>query len=536
MFKFKTMELDFYYKEKKFIKNYFYFNNNLLFLNRIIRKLGLEPGIYRYKSDHKKLIPLRTEIDKILEIELLKFPVDKLSRKILSIISDKIYYKSYLNFIRSNKVKKSLLFYDVNEIRNQIKVLKYIIEKRLELHGKNRKVTKKSQNLEFVIMLSNFLFYFNTCMDFIYYQLDLGYIEIDDDYNLTVKFKTYNYNSDYLENSYDASDKIINDDILREYSKCFKLDMGFDINDFTEISSCLCVDIPIKKSYKVKNNVVEMKRDKLINLISKYNKSNLSIDIIIRIIDYLTIDKDNVNAIYKREDQFNRIDQKPIICDGDILYYSPALVSTVYRFFIEAIIISDFPFKKDLPNICKLLEKIKKQSEKQIVYDILSIIKTNVSGPFYVEKKLHQMNSTIDFKYSESIGDYDILAVDIDTRTIYNIEIKNLKLFSTIYEMYRQYHGFYDKNNYEYKFSRRIDALKKYYNVVFPSCFIKDISSYKLINIFLTNKNFIPLFSSRNDIMYLCYPMLKDYFMFQKNKADFLGGIYESGRWLYSNK
>ena len=68
MFKFKTMELDFYYKEKKFIKNYFYFNNNLLFLNRIIRKLGLEPGIYRYKSDHKKLIPLRTEIDKILEI------------------------------------------------------------------------------------------------------------------------------------------------------------------------------------------------------------------------------------------------------------------------------------------------------------------------------------------------------------------------------------------------------------------------------------------------------------------------------------
>lgn len=86
--------------------------------------------------------------------------------------------------------------------------------------------------------------------------------------------------------------------------------------------------------------------------------------------------------------------------------------------------------------------------------------------------------------------------------------------------MYRQYYGFYHKNNYEFKFSRRIDALKKYYKSVFPSCFITDIDSYKMVNIFLTNKNFIPLFTERKDILYLCYPMLDDYFNFQNKIND----------------
>lgn len=130
------------------------------------------------------------------------------------------------------------------------------------------------------------------------------------------------------------------------------------------------------------------------------------------------------------------------------------------------------------------------------------------------------MNSNIDKKYSESIGDYDILAMDTDKKIIYNIEVKNLKLFSTIYEMYRQYYGFYHKNNYEIKFSRRIDALRKHYKTIFPSCFITDIDSYKIVNIFLTNKYFIPLFTERNDILYLCCSMLDDYFKFQNKIKD----------------
>ena len=41
-----------------------------------------------------------------------------------------------------------------------------------------------------------------------------------------------------------------------------------------------------------------------------------------------------------------------------------------------------------------------------------------------------------------------------------------------------------------------------------------------VVSIFLTNKYFIPLFTERNDILYLCYPMLDDYFNFQKKIKD----------------
>ena len=514
------MEIDYYYRHSIFNKDYFY-NRNDIVINNIIRKIGLKPKKYITRNDQKLLIPLKNELVKILENELLKFPIKKFSKKILSLISEKIYYKNQFNFIRNNFTKKSSLFYDVHDIELQIKILKYILEKRMEL-GSKAMITNYNikPNLEYIIKISELSYNLNLCLDFMYYQLELGYIEIDNNYNLKIKFKKLNYNSKYLENSYDANNKIITADIMKEYINSFKLDMGFDINDFTEVSSCLCVDIPSKKFYKVKNNVLEIKKEKLVKLIEKYNQSHLSVDSINKILSYLIIDNKHISATYNRESQLNRIDQKPIICDEDILYYSPALVSEIHKFFTYAILIYDFPYKKDLPNISKTLEKVKKLSEKQIVYDIADIIKKNITGLVYVEKKLHQINSNIDKNYSESIGDYDILAIDTNKKIIYNIEVKNLKLFSTIYEMYRQYYGFYHKNNYEFKFSRRIDALKKYYKSVFPSCFITDIDSYKMVNIFLTNKYFIPLFTERKDILYLCYPMLDDYFNFQSKIND----------------
>lgn len=516
MLQVKTMEIDYYYRHSVFNKDYFRNSENDLVISDIIRKIGLNPKKYITRNDQKLLITLKNELVKILENELLKFSVRKLSKKILSLISEKIYYKNQFNFIRNNFVKKSALFYDVHDVELQIKILKFVLEKRMELSDKpTLKGYDTAPNLEYAIKISELLYNFNLCLDFMYYQLGLGYIEIDNNYNLKIRFKKINYNSEYLENSYDANSKIITADIMQEYINSFKIDMGFDINDFTEVSSCLCVDIPSKKFYKVKNNVFEIKKEKLVKLIKKYNQSYLSVDIINKILNYLIIDNENTNATYNRENQLNRIDQKPIICDGDILYYSPALVSEIHKFFTYAILIYDFPFKKDLPNINKTLEKVKKLSERQIVYDTVDIIKKNVTGLIYVEKKLHQINPYIDKNYSESIGDYDILAMDTNNKIIYNIEVKNLKLFSTIYEMYRQYYGFYHKNNYEFKFSKRIDALIKHYKTIFPGCLITDIDSYKIVNIFLTNKNFIPLFKKREDILYLCYPMLEDYFKFQ---------------------
>lgn len=518
MIQIKTMKCDYYYRHSIFNKDYFNSNNNKLALNEIVKKLNLKQKKYISRLQQKELLPLKNEITRIFEIELLNFPVKKLSQKVLSLISQKIYYKNQFNFMRNNSVQKSSLFYDVHEIELHIKVLKYILEKRLELNDKNCVTDLKNKpNLELVIEISKILYNLNLCLDFMYYQLDLGYVEIDENYNLNICFKKINYNSDYVENSYDANNKIITQDIMKEYINSFRQDMGFDINDFTEISSCLCVDIPSKLFYKVKNNVFKIKRKKLIKLINKYNQNNLSIKTINRILDYLIIDKNDVSSTYRREEKFNRIDQKPILCDGDILYYSPALVSEIHKFFTYAILIYDFPFKNNLPNIGKTLEKIKKLSEKQFVCDIVDIIKNNVTGPIYIEKKLHQISFNIDKIYSESIGDYDILAMDTNQKIVYNIEVKNLKLFSNIYEMYRQYYGFYHKNNYEFKFSRRIDALKKYYKIIFPSCFITDIDSYKMVNIILTNKNFIPLFSKRKDILYLCYSMLNDYFKFQNS-------------------
>ena len=514
MIQIRKMDVNYYYRGSIFSRDFFEDNDKQIDFSKIIKKIGLKPKKYITREEQKKLIPLRNEITKILDDELAKTPIKKISQKIFSLLSEKINYRNELNFIRINAKHKEL-FFEINKVELHTKILKYILEKRLELNSKDYNVLNKKIDFALIIKLATILFHLNMCMDFMYYQLGLGYIEIDYNYNLNVKYKRIDYSSYFLESNYDANNKVINENIMKEYINNFKLDMGFDINDFTEVSSCLCVDIPARRNYKVRKNVMRIKKDKLISLIYKYNKKKLSKEVIIKILNYLIIDKDDVSSMYRRENKSNRIDQKPILCDGNTLYYSPPLVSEIHDFFIKSIMIYDFPFKKDLPNITKTLEKLKKLSEKQLVYDVADIIKKNVTGPIYIEKKLHQINSNIDKVYSESIGDYDILAMDMNKKVIYNIEVKNLKLFANIYEMYRQYYNFYHKNNYEFKFSKRIDSLKKYYQTIFPTCFIKDITSYKIINIILTNKKFLPLFSKRNDILYLSYSELNRFLNMQ---------------------
>ena len=253
MLQVKTMQLDYYYRHSIFNKNYFSVNGKELYINNIIKKIGLVPKKYITRDDQKLLIPLRNELVKLLEIELLKFPVRNFSKKILSLLSQNIYDKNQFNFIKSNFIKDSSLLYGLHDIELQIKILKFILEKRMEL-GYESTITnyKNTADLEYVIKISKLLYNLNLCLDFMYYQLGLGYISIDDNYNLKIKFKKLDYNTKYLENSYDANSKILTSDIMKEYIKSFSLDMGFDINDFTEVSSCLCVDIPAKKFYKVK--------------------------------------------------------------------------------------------------------------------------------------------------------------------------------------------------------------------------------------------------------------------------------------------
>ena len=130
-------------------------------------------------------------------------------------------------------------------------------------------------------------------------------------------------------------------------------------------------------------------------------------------------------------------------------------------------------------------------------------------------RNLHQINKKIGKNFSESAGEYDIIAIDSKRKIIYNIEVKNLKLFSTTYEMYRQYYGFYHKNKYELKFANRIDVLNEHYKTILQCCFINDVDKYIIINIFLLYKYFTPLYATRKEILYLSFSMLDDYFNFQ---------------------
>lgn len=514
MLQVKRMEIDYYYKNL-LNSNFFNYDDQLIQLEikDIVKKLNILPGIYVNRNDQKKLLDFRKKINDMLDNKLLCYSCELISRKFFEIISSKIYEKDINSFYKNNFKDNYNLFFSINNIENQIKILKFILEKRLSLKKVNKRLYRNINNkdLRYIIGLSSFLYYFQLSLDLIYYEMNFSTIEINENYFISIKYNKLDYNYKYLENSYDL-DKFITEPLMKEYMYSFKKDMGFDINDFIEVSSCLCVDIPLKCHFKIKKNVLKIKKNELVKLVYKCNKSSLSLNVINQIISYLIIDKDKVTSVYRRENTINRIDQRPLIKVNEYILYSPALLSKVHKYFTYAILINDFPYKEDLININNVLEKVKKQAEKQIVIDSYNLLKRNIIGPIYREKKLHQIIPFVDSKVSESLGDYDILGMDIENKVIFNIEVKHLKLCSTVYEMYRQRYGFYHKNNYEVKFGKRIDFLKDNYKIIFPGKLINDIDEYKIVNIFLTNKYFVPIFSKRNDIIYISYSMLKNFF------------------------
>ena len=133
------------------------------------------------------------------------------------------------------------------------------------------------------------------------------------------------------------------------------------------------------------------------------------------------------------------------------------------------------------------------------MFDLEKVFKDN---GFEVRPNLELMNLDKK-KYPQYLGDYDLFAVNLQSKEIWIIECKFIEKVETFYEMYRQQKRFFKEDKCDEKFQRRIDFLNENYAEVIQDLKLPN-AEYKVKPYMCVNKVFV---SRYKEIAFpiLCY-------------------------------
>ena len=91
-------------------------------------------------------------------------------------------------------------------------------------------------------------------------------------------------------------------------------------------------------------------------------------------------------------------------------------------------------------------------------------------------------------EHPQYLGDYDVLAINIKSKSVWIIECKVIENIATFYDMFRQQKRFFQEHKEDEKFQRRIDYLSCNLEKVLVQMGVKDCSGFKLISYMCMNK------------------------------------------------
>ncbi|WP_375605386.1 YecA family protein [Flavobacterium davisii] len=322
-------------------------------------------------------------------------------------------------------------------------------------------------------------------------------------YNEKFREDVFDYSNVFMKYHFELpkTDKNINDNIEKdEFMLAFEDEFEIDYYSFTDI-----VFESIILAFEEKKSVVSKRKKDFISTLSK--KLKIEFIEVEKIINTFSIVVNVNNQINYFDDEnkenypwrFNRklsLLQKPFIIrtneNEEIIYFGSRALYDSFMNLYDLIFSGRYNSKKS--KMKSFLSKINKEKGDVFnneLYDLLKstlnciIIEKEVTiGP----KKKDILKSIID------LGDFDILIVNLEIKTILCIESKNTNFARTPYEINREINNFITKNNRGWinKVEEREKWFKENKNSIRVFNDSIDYSSFKIEYVFIT-KEAIPL-------------------------------------------
>lgn len=515
-----TMEQPYYYSEKSVDTDIPEFSFVLAKkeIAKICLSLEIAPGIYCGKEATKTIREIQKVAVDIYEKHIADYDFYNLHKLALN------YYAVQINGCFLNK-KRLYAFTDMDEsvrqeftkktmhlreeYRGYIKTAEYLLESNLAVTHTDVSLACTKDVFRFLLAFSDWMVSLQDSADTCFHtELDIS-VEVDGEYRVTPVYSdiTLQRHEEIISRKYKTFDyPIKNDDIdkafLNEAVSAFAEDTGINFRLFLSLLDYLRTDATeLPSANEVYPNVFEINRAEMeYGFKSVLEDQQVTPDAISACVDFIILDpsllksinfsENELLPIWEREKRDNRFSVKPIIVHCGSCVYSPIVMSNLYDMWYHGTLEWYLPYEIGLPKFKAVLNRWKKRYEDDMVQDIRQLL---VRSGF--DLALPEVDLCFRFPrdgYPEELGDYDVIAINSSSKTIWIIESKVLQKVGSIYEDQMQQKSFFFQHKDDEKFQRRIDYLVQNTQKVLASFgFTEDAEAYEVVPYMVTNKLFV---------------------------------------------
>jgi hypothetical protein len=516
-----TLKQDYYYSDRA--PSIHMEEQNFVKARKEIAKVclaaGAEPGEYRGKAATCVIRKMQTAIVKVFEDQISKYNKENLHKKASSYYSTQLHgiiinLKRYSSFNDLDPIVQKEFEEKTRDVREQyrrnLRTAQYLLESNLTIQHEDKISDCKKDEFENLLAFADWLVVLQDNADACYFtDFDL-LIQIDQEFKVdTIVSKSGNLQyKQILLRKYEQKDYTIkNDEIDKEYlMQCvsaFLADTGIEMGTLIPLLEYLQLEV-VEKPFveEIYPNVFEAQIDDLINDFLKLflEPKDDNLGKAVNALHFITLDCAKLKSLngtihdilpfWDREKRDNRIDAKPIIMHEGKCIFSPVIIKQLATSWKSGFLEWYLPYEIGLENVKTELAKWKKRYEDEMVQDIAGTFSEMGFYPVYSELELASRYPKSDFP--ESLGDYDVIAVNQPKKEIWLIESKVLQKVGSIYEDQMQQKSFFYQHKDDEKFQRRIDYIKNNLSKITTILELETVD-YTIIPYMVTNK----LFTSR---------------------------------------
>lgn len=475
---------------------------------------GVQPGVYRGTDANEMLREFQGGLTGILKEELGRYSAETLVMDLYEACGN----ASHEFFVHTNRMRSftkidereayrledSIL--DLREnARELIRASRYCVETVLAF-GLNGKESPSTPELAYILSLAIQCLGVSDIADMFHFNPKDLSVEVKE--NKTVRIieddELISKSRDLKKRSLADPGHILEDtsvDIsyIKRSKVAFESDTGISFDCFLSVLDELALGVESDETFSfVRFNVVSIPKEDLAMHLSISLKDHFEESSIRNCIEFLTIDRDALNSIHgvtldyvpfgRIKDRPNRLELKPLLLFDNTLVYSPVCVGLLKNRWMEGIAQRFLPTKAYV-SLYEVSRQWKAHYEKALEKDVHNCFLSHGFNAKYVFKGilLHKHGN-----HPRSLGDYDGLAYDAQTETIWCIECKEFEKIESAFDSFQlQERWFNNQKGKLQQFEKRILYLNDHLDQIANDLNFQHFGKLKVKPYLVCNKLFI---------------------------------------------
>lgn len=383
------------------------------------------------------------------------------------------------------KQKNKLITAREENKQMQVSLL-YIIETNLFIGSNRGKKVPTTSDIERLLSFSYWLGILQSHSDLCFHTTSDTNFVIMDDYRVNVvlseEYQTHldtikkrTYDSGIYAAKGDATDK----EYIEKVTQGFLIDTGFDFRVLESVLKQLMVcNFPEGLDFlEIEPNVIRINKTDAIKDYQNFVVDNVPVEMIQKAYDFLTLSpeklktitskKHNVLPVWERKQRNDRFDVKPLLAVGDSYIYSPVVIKELRNRWVNGWNQFYPPYEIGLDNALRALWDWKERYEHLFSSDIRDAFREKNYVFAEADIDIRRLDRKGNHPTINILGDYDVIALDVESKKLFIIECKVLQPIGSVFEHSMEQTRFFEKEKYDEKFQKRIDYLKENYRTFF---------------------------------------------------------------------